>query len=174
MLNPVHARITNPRAWLVEGKVCTEDWDKVGCRRLKCIEEIPISQITVNMRVIFAIYCAREVCTEARWLKWANTWLSGADRSANAAYAAIAIADVVADAAAVPAAYAVVHATRAAAYAATRPTSPAYATAYSAIYAARATTYTPKKIDFIALANAAVKDEKGDILAIAKREGEEG
>lgn len=89
MLNPVHAGIANPRLWEAEGEVALGDHGlKVGCLSLTTLREIPLPEVTTEQRVRFAILCVREVYDRPEWLKWAEGWLSGEDRSEAAARAA--------------------------------------------------------------------------------------
>jgi pyruvate/2-oxoglutarate dehydrogenase complex dihydrolipoamide acyltransferase (E2) component len=123
LMNPIHARFKNPRLWEAEGEVGLRDGQlKCGCKTLTTIREIPLPAITTEMRVRFAILCAKEVCACLSWNAWADKWLSGGDRSEAAAGAAAA-------GAAAEAAYRSARAAEAAA-------SAAYAAAASAAYAA--------------------------------------
>ena len=98
LVNPIHANIQNPRLWEAEGEVGLRDGQiKCGCKTLTTIREIPLPSITTEMRVRFAILCAREALTAAdaackAWNAWADKWLSGEDRSAAAAAKAAAAA----------------------------------------------------------------------------------
>ena len=96
-----------------------------------------------------AIRCALEVCNKPGFVKWAQAWLSGADRSAAraAAYAADA------------AAYAAARAAYAAA---------AYAADAAAVAAARAAAFAAYAAAFAA-ARAAVADKSLPLTAIAVR-----
>ena len=89
LLNPIHAGIDNPRLWEAEGDVVLNDNGlKVGCRTLTTLRELPLPAVTTEQRVRFAIMCAMEVCEEPGWREWAENWLSGANRSREAARAA--------------------------------------------------------------------------------------
>jgi hypothetical protein len=88
-MNPIHARFRTPRLWEAEGEVGLRDGQiKCGCKTLTTIREIPLPSITTEMRVRFAILCAKEVCACLSWNAWADRWLSGEDRSEAAAGAA--------------------------------------------------------------------------------------
>ena len=86
LLNPIHADFQNPRLWEAEGDVGLRDGQlKCGCATLTTIREIPLPEITAEMRVRFAILCAKYVRACSEWNAWADKWLSGEDRSAEAA-----------------------------------------------------------------------------------------
>ena len=111
-LNPIHANIAKPRLWRCEGTVgATDHGLKVGTSSLTTLEEVPLPKMTTEQRVRFAILCAKRVCTDPDWNHWADAWLDGTARSAEAAWAAK-------DAAAEAAMEAAAQAARAAAWAA--------------------------------------------------------
>ena len=118
LLNPIHADITKPILWEAEGhgEMLNDHGLKIGFRGgLTTIRQIPLPVVTTEMRVRFAILCAKEVYSDKAWNAWADKWLSGEDRSGDAAHtAARAAAARSVAAAAWDAAYA---AARAAAYA---------------------------------------------------------
>jgi hypothetical protein len=88
LMNPIHAKFQTPRLWEAEGEIAIRDGQiKCGCKTLTTIGEIPLPAITTEMRVRFAILCAKEVCADLSWNAWADRWLSGEDRSAEAAWA---------------------------------------------------------------------------------------
>ncbi len=90
LMNPIHANFKNPRLWEAAGEVGLRDGQlKCGCKTLTTVREIPLPSITSEMRVRFAILCAKEVCASySAWNAWADKWLSGEDRSEAAAWAA--------------------------------------------------------------------------------------
>lgn len=89
LLNPIHADIAGPVLWECEGEVDKNDHDlKVGCTRLTTLHTIPLPAVTVEQRVAFAIYCAKAVYSDLAFVKWADRWLDGSDRSERAAEAA--------------------------------------------------------------------------------------
>ena len=88
LMNPIHANFPNPRLWEAEGEIAIRDGQlKCGCKTLTTIREIPLPAITTEMRVRFAIMCAKEVCADLSWNAWADRWLSGEDRTQAAAAA---------------------------------------------------------------------------------------
>ena len=89
LLNPRHANIKNPILWECEGDIGKSDNQlKVGCTRLKTIRIIKTPKITTNQRVAFSILCAKSVCKDIAWNKWADAWLNNINRDAHATYAA--------------------------------------------------------------------------------------
>jgi hypothetical protein len=89
LMNPIHARFRTPRLWEAEGEIAIRDGQlKCGCKTLTTVREIPLPKITTEMRIRFAIMCAKEVCACPSWNAWADKWLSGEDRSEAAARAA--------------------------------------------------------------------------------------
>lgn len=100
LLNPVHAEFAEPHLWLAEGVVgLREHRLKVGCTELTTVKRIPLPKVTTEQRVRFGILCAMEAveAVEAHgaykgsllWIRWANKWLSGEDRTAAEAEAAV-------------------------------------------------------------------------------------
>ena len=82
LMNPIHAIFKNPRLWVAEGEVGLRDGQiKCGCKTLTTVREIPLPAVTTEMRVRFAILCAKEVCADPAWNAWADKWLSGGDRT---------------------------------------------------------------------------------------------
>ena len=84
LMNPEHAGFDpdSMRLWEAEGEVGLRDGQlKCGSKTLTTVREIPVPEITTEMCARFAILCAKEVCREAAWNKWADGWLSGEDRS---------------------------------------------------------------------------------------------
>ena len=88
--NPIHANVTNPKLWIVEveGECKRDDQMKEGWTRMRLIEEIDLPTITVEQRVAYGILCALEICRDDKFVRWAEGWLSGEDRSCGAAKAA--------------------------------------------------------------------------------------
>ena len=79
---------------------------KYGCTKLTTNKIIEIPILTIEQRIKFAILCTKEVYKEKAWNQWADNWLDGSDRGADAAaVAAYAKADIVAVASHADAAY---------------------------------------------------------------------
>ena len=89
LLNPIHADIENPRLFEIKtSKKFVTDQLKFGCKSQTILKEIPLPEITTNQKIAFAILCALEVYQCHPFMTWATNWLSGKDRTADAAYAA--------------------------------------------------------------------------------------
>jgi len=155
--NSIHGQFDLSSAILWECEASEEHLDDNGmktCHRwLKTVKKVPISEVSLAQKIAYGILCAKEVCDDKNWNKWARRWLSGEDRSYAAAHAA---ADAAADADAAYAAYAAADA--AAAYAAAHA---ADAAAYAAARAADAAAY--------AAARAAARGKKIDLIKVAKK-----
>jgi len=163
LLNPIHAGTKNPRLFEIKtSKAFVADRLKFGCKSQTLTKEIPLPEITTNQKIAFAILCALEVYQESSFTEWANSWLFGKNRTADAyaAYAA-AYAAYVAD----DAAYAAHAAAYAAAYAAYAAAADADADAddAAAAYAAYAAAYAAADADADAAA------DKIDFKAIAEK-----
>jgi len=151
LMNPIHGKYDTytGHMWECEGEIGRRNGDrKVGCKKLTTIKRIDMPRITIEQRIRFAILCAKKVCKDRKWNKWANGWLSRKDRTADAARAAHT-------AAAVDTTYATCAATYTIdAAAAVDATSIAYAAAYAVAYAVDAAN-----INLIEIAHEAVKAE---------------
>ena len=89
LMDPAHAKL-GPAAvlWRCESEPDTTDGTKVGCRTLTTVETIALPELPTLVRVRCAIVLAQARCAEAQWTRWADAWLSGADRTLQAAAAA--------------------------------------------------------------------------------------
>jgi len=94
LLNPIHADIEDPILWEAEAEGLHKDDQglKGGCTKLTLLRQIDLPQITTEQRIRFGILCAKAVCADPAWNKWADRWLSGADMSVEAAATAAATA----------------------------------------------------------------------------------
>ena len=91
LLNPIHAEFDSPRLWLAEGRIARRDGQlKIGCKQLTTIEELSLPAITTEQLVRCAILVVKQVYHESSWNQWAEKWLSGDDRTVEAARAAAA------------------------------------------------------------------------------------
>ena len=89
LMNPRHAGFPKPCLWEAEGEIALRDGQlKCGCVTLTTVREIPLPVVTTEMRIRFAILCAKRVCHDEKWNAWADGWLDGRDRSDTAALAA--------------------------------------------------------------------------------------
>jgi hypothetical protein len=159
LMNPIHADFKNPRLWGAEGEVALRDGQlKCGCKTLTTVREIPLPKITTEMRVRFAILCAKEVYACLSWNAWADKWLSGEDRTqaarARAARTARAAWVAAAEAAAAKAASAAYRSARAVAWAAYAAEAAASAWAAEAAASAWAAD-VGHRIDFFGIAEKA-------------------
>ena len=101
LLSPIHANIRNPVLWECETEIVKSDNGlKVGGISLTTIGTVSLPSVTKDQRIAFAIYCAKSVCKDQTFNRWADDWLSGKDRSASAAWAAARSASSAASAAA--------------------------------------------------------------------------
>ena len=128
-LNPIHVDFRNPRLWECEcSRPVADDGMKLGVKSCTTLRKVPPPKVTTEQRVKFAILCALAVYHATEFVLWADGWLTGKDRSKNAAReAAYAAARAARAAACETAREAACEAARAAAYA-----------AYEAVRAARA------------------------------------
>jgi len=144
--NPIHAGIENPRLFEVEVDGETKnDWGlKCGYRSMRLTRELNLPHVTTEQRIRYAIFCALSVCDDPAFIQWAEDWLSGKNRSAEAAeaaaWAARAAAEAATRAAAAEAAAEAGWAARAAAEAAEAARIAAEAAAWAAEAAAWAAT----------------------------------
>ncbi len=92
-MNPVHGDF-NPdtmHLWRCEagGEIKRDGQLKLGCTQLTTIEQIEVPKLTLEQRITIAILAAKKAYHEfSEWLIWADKWLSGENRSAEAANAA--------------------------------------------------------------------------------------
>jgi hypothetical protein len=84
LMNPSHANFKNPIMWegIASGAIKHESL-KSGCESFTTIRQIPLPNITTTQRVAFGILCALEVCKDAEFVSWADSWLSGKDRNSS-------------------------------------------------------------------------------------------
>lgn len=98
LLNPIHANLDDPILWEAEGDIGLSDSGlKVGGRSLTTIKKIPLPILTREQKVIFAILCAKSVYKNPSYLRWADNYISGKDRTYAAANAAAKVAYYEAD-----------------------------------------------------------------------------
>lgn len=87
LLNPIHADIQDPILWEVEvgGEQKDDAGLKGGATKMRLLKKIDLPMLSTEQRVAFGIYCALETCKDEEFVRWANGWLMGSDRSAAAA-----------------------------------------------------------------------------------------
>jgi len=76
----------------VSGQHAVDGQMKECWRFMRLIRELPLPVITIEQRVEYGIRCALAVCDNLEFTTWADNWLGGIDRSAEAAEAARAAA----------------------------------------------------------------------------------
>ena len=90
--NRIHANYDSPRLFLARaaGKILCDGQMKLGSSRLTLLEEMELPLINMTQRVAYGIIATQKVIGDAcpAWSQWAEEWLSGKDRSAEAAWAA--------------------------------------------------------------------------------------
>ena len=150
MFNPIHANFQNPVLWTCHvKKIVANDTLKVGVKECTTIKRISLPKITTNQRVRFAILCALKVYNDKDFVTWAGNWLSGKNKTAEAAARAAWATGAAWAAWAAGAAWAAEAAGAAGAAGAAR----AAGAAAEAAWAAEATD-----IDFVALIKKVMKD----------------
>jgi len=86
IFNPIHANFSNPILWECKVKrILANDGTKVGVKECTTVSKVELPVITTNQLIRFAIYCALEVYQSDDFKQWSDNWLSGKDRSAEAA-----------------------------------------------------------------------------------------
>ena len=102
LLDPIHANFREYRLFRGEasGPVISDSGLKVGYTNMRITEELPRLHITTENRIRFGIACACRVYTSAEYRAWAERWVSGADRTETAAWAAAEAAETAAETAA--------------------------------------------------------------------------
>ena len=90
LMNPVHADFKNPLLWECEvtGNCAHDGQLKSGFKTVTTIRRIDLPVITLEQRIRIAIYCSLKKYSDPSFVKWANAWLDGSDRSEDSAEAA--------------------------------------------------------------------------------------
>ena len=90
LFNPLHGQfnLATAHLWEGEGDAIKTDNLKVGCSVGTTIRRVELPKITTEQYIRFAILCAKRACDDVAWNTWADKWLSGEDRSDEAARAA--------------------------------------------------------------------------------------
>ena len=106
LLNPIHANIKTPRLFrcTASGEMRNDKGLKVGYTSLTLDEELPLPEISMTHHIAFGILCSLEVHHTPGYVKWANAWLDGTDRTKRSAIKAAMTAEVAMTAEAVMAA----------------------------------------------------------------------
>jgi hypothetical protein len=99
IFNSIHANYKNPLLFKCKCDEVIHDGLKGGSKKMKLIEQMELPKINLNQKIAFGIKCALHIYFDKSFVKWADNWLSGKNRSAAAAaevYAA-ATADAAAE-----------------------------------------------------------------------------
>jgi hypothetical protein len=82
-MNPIHADFENPLLWECEanGECAHEGQLKSGFRSVTTLRLIDLPVISLEQRVRISIYCALKQYSEPSFVKWAQGWLDGSNRS---------------------------------------------------------------------------------------------
>ena len=84
-LNPIFGDIPDPLCWEVECDQVVHDGLKGGAKKMKLIRQVALLTITTETMIRIAIRCSMLVYKEEKWNIWAKKWLTGEDRSGEAA-----------------------------------------------------------------------------------------
>ena len=86
LLNPIHANYAPAVMYEAHahGKVAHDHGLKVGYTHMTLTRALPLPTITTDQRVRFAIYLALSRYREARFVRWAQDWVSSKDRTSAA------------------------------------------------------------------------------------------
>lgn len=86
LYNIAHADIDDPVLWSVNvGGEVIHEFDKSGAKRMLLVDQIELPVITVMQMVAIAILYAKGQYPGEEWNSWADRWLSGEDRTEEAA-----------------------------------------------------------------------------------------
>jgi hypothetical protein len=85
--NPIHANIKNPLLFKarVSGKYLNDNGLKCGYTEATLIKQLSLPVVTTTQRVAYGILCSLQVYKHPEYVNWAHNWLSGKDRTAEAA-----------------------------------------------------------------------------------------
>lgn len=84
LLSPIHVIYSdNFRLWEAEvrGRIIYDHGLKLGATEMRLIRELPFTPPTIEQRVLFALFCAKESCKEPEFVTFADNWISGKDRT---------------------------------------------------------------------------------------------
>src|SRR5208337_3613979 len=87
LLNPIHAKISNPIVWevMVSGRTVREGDIKGGSQIVTTLRQIKAAEPTTTQRIAFALLCAKFVYHNDSFCSCADAWLAGDDRAEVAA-----------------------------------------------------------------------------------------
>jgi hypothetical protein len=91
LFNHIHANIENPILMKIEcSDILDTDGLKYCSKEQTPIEILELHVFTTEQRIAFGIKCALLVCKDPSFIKWANAWLDGTDRTKESAWSAAA------------------------------------------------------------------------------------
>jgi len=173
LLNPIYSDIKYPRLWKIEvsGEGKHDYGLKSGYQSMTLIKELPLPEITLTQRVSFGILCTLEVYKDPAFIKWANSWLSGDDRSEESSEFVAEAASTYAwkySRTSAAAAWAAWAASRAA-WAAYRAASPKAAARAAAKPAEWTAAHTAARAAYMAASSRAAADHALDLISLAEK-----
>jgi|GEM_PF-3453889 hypothetical protein len=83
MLNPWHAQIDHQK--MLELEIGRNDLDEIGSSTNVVVRETTVPSVTTDQKIVFALMTIQEVYGNPVFKCWADDWISGSDRSAEAA-----------------------------------------------------------------------------------------
>ena len=89
-MNPIHGNYNSKTMRMFECEAEPVIFDsclKCGAKTVTTIREIEVPVLTLEQIIEIGIHCALTVCKKADFVKWAEHWLDGSDRSAKSAWA---------------------------------------------------------------------------------------
>ena len=84
---PIHVVYAAKLRQVTHHSKMVSDGTKCAAKSVTTGKRIPLPKITSEQRVEIAIRCALKVHHKPKFVKWANNWLNGIDRSSETAYA---------------------------------------------------------------------------------------
>ena len=87
LYSPIHVDGYTKLREVTHHSKMVSDNTKCAAKSITTGKEIPIPEITLEQIIEIAIRCVLLVCSDPEFVKWANNWLNGVDRSFEAAYA---------------------------------------------------------------------------------------
>ena len=90
LLNPLHVNfdLTTAHLWKSPKSQEAQKFDnglKVGCMEGTTLRRVKLPVVTQVQKIAFGIFCSLKVYKEKSYVLWATNWLSGKDRSSEAA-----------------------------------------------------------------------------------------
>jgi hypothetical protein len=93
LFNPIHANIDSPVLLEIEcSEIVNSDGLKYATKAQTPVKTVCLPSWSTKKKAAFAIKLAMHFYKAAEFIKWANNWLNGVDRSESAAWSAAAAA----------------------------------------------------------------------------------